>query len=734
MPTIDENRRSAAASVRARERAPWGAELPFLVLLRWHGDTWLTPFPTPRDALAYFARADETGIDYDYGACFDVASDASEPRLIWDMPGKSSDANTTTTSGGSMHGLIGRGHHGGGHGGHGGGRRPGIRRNFGGGGWYGYWPYWPYYYPGYDAAYDSEDEEIDVISGAHRHGGGGVHRHRRRRQQQPDQYGQFDQPGAPYGAPPIGPEDDDGSDPDTVSGARLLASADNELVSTLPVLAPGANGLTCQIDLSPDLQLHVRICVDGRCYETATDVSQAMGEVAQDVASEHDGAHLADGRTPPPIESSPAATSEMARRADGVVKSAGVALIGALYDQHLGTVSGGWFDSIKDAVRVIASPVTVLTAPIVKEVGNTLKNFKGPISTAAGAIATAYGGPAAGAAAAQLTGPLVDSMAETGGDPTQFIDGILSHAGGDPVVHQAVADAQQAVSHATAAYHLTSTAQDAARGDPHAGRKIAELDSLATGGDRGAVQAMMIIAQVFQAMMGNAANAKMDDLVTSGTLPRQSRALADQLRGAASKSVQEQRAAHGMTVLGYVKYADSGITAGPAGSTVIRQDTEVVAPFDSVDQADDWMGQLDSGEILYAAYFDASDPLWPHPLNEKLGYRRTMEATATGGFPVLPLVAAAAAGAGGAYAWQHYKAARAARQAAPPTTSGSLGILPWLAMAAAGGAGWTGRGWWEQRKAAQAAAAAAAVPPPNPSEPPVVSPPHGAMVSGCGWW
>ena len=630
-----------------------------------------------------------------------------------------------------MSGLIGRGHHGGARGGARGGRRPGLRRNFGGG-WYGYWPYWPYY-PDYGVAYDSEDEEVEVVSGAHHHRGPGmgVRRHRRRRPQQADSYDQ-------YGTPPLDqgrdPEDDDGRDPDTVSGARMLASPDNDLVSTLPVLAPGANGLTCQIDMSPDMQLHVRICVDGRCYETQTDVSSAMSAVARDVASEHDGAHLANGQAPPPVESSPVATSEMARRADGVVKSAGVALVGALYDQHMNTVAGGWFDSIKDAVRVIASPVTVVTAPIVKEVGKTLRAFKGPISTAAGAIATAYGGPAAGAAAAQLTGPLVDSMAETGGDPTQFIDGIMSHAGDDPVVHQAVADAQRAVSHATAAYHLTSTAQDAAGGDPRAGRKIAELDSLATGGDRGAMQAMMIIAQAFQAMMGNAAGAKMDDMVASGALPRQSRALADQLRSAASRSVEEQHRAHGMTVLGYVKYADSGVSAGASGSTIIRQDTEVVVPFDSVDEADDWMGHLDAGEILYAAYFDASDPLWPHPLNEKLGYRRTMEATATGGFPVLPLVAAAAAGAGGAYAWQRYKAARAAHQVAPPTTSGSLGILPWIALAAAGGAGWTGRGWWEQRRAAQAAAAAATVPPPNPGEPPSAPPPHGAMVSGCGWW
>ena len=60
---------------------------------------------------------------------------------------------------------------------------------------------------------------------------------------------------------------------------------------------------------------------------------------------------------------------------------------------------------------------------------------------------------------------------------------------------------------------------------------------------------------------------------------------------------------HGATALGYVQ--DAHI------STVV--------PFQSLDDADDWFGALDPRQYLYAAYFDASDPTWPSPINEQLG-------------------------------------------------------------------------------------------------------------------
>lgn len=669
-----------------------------------------------------------------------------------------------------MYPLIGRHGGGGGRGGGGGGawrgaagpggrgawrgqRRPGIRRRQYGGGWYGWWPYWPYQvdpygYDEYEYAYAAE----------------------------PDFAGEIAQGDVAVGA------------------ARAMTSPDNDLVSVLPAIGPGS-GISCQIDLDPASHvLYVTVQIDGRAYQTCADLSGDLAEVAHGVSYEHEAAHAANGVAAPPAGASPAAVSALDQRAEQVVKSAGVALVGALYDQHANFISGGWFDSVTDAVSWISSPVTKVTAMVTKPVAKTLRQFKGPISVAAGALATAYGGPLAGAAASQLTGPMLDSLAETGGDPTEFIRGIGKASGGDPQVKQALDVAQRAASHATAAYHVTATAADAAGGDQDSARKIAEIDALAGSGDLAAQQAMQIIAEVFSAlgsrsatMSGKVTYPQRGDVRTTVPPAPRARPTARELRREAQDAVREARDQHGARVIGFARYDDGGTTVGPNGNMVVRQQTVVVMPFSDPDEADDWFGQLAIGDIVYAAYYDARDPTWPRPLNEKFGRGGSSDhylpsALARGGsadqivrqfaaelqqvareqgsalsdspvavqgVPWLPLLAAAAAGGGAGWLghdwWAHRRAAAqaaaaqaAAMQAAaataaqPPTTSSGIGILPWLAVAAAGGAGWYGHRWWAERSAkaaAEAAAAQAVVPPPSPQEVP-----QAAAVAASGWW
>lgn len=843
-----------------------------LGFLRWEGQDWVTPFGDVGDAIAYFARADEIGIDYDYGAVFD-ASDPAHPVLSWERLGSGAPAavgaETSTspadrlrrlralielhdafwahlarasdpqlaarmipwmaqwspwiarwrdldwsgitgefdvaqelsreaaagltwwreaavargipipdlgtarrgfirpgwdsqsdpgyqsgirTQGEYMHDLIGRGHGGGGHGGgggggghrgHGGGRRPGLRRTSGSG-WGGWWPSWPiaYYAPQY-AGDEEESVEDEVISGRGRRGGQRRSGRRRRndQQQQMLDQGPYDQ--GPYGPGPGGgvlrvdPGESDESDVHEQPRRREAAvMSGNELFSLLPVLAPGASGLSCQMNLGPDLQLRVSICVDGRCYEGAADLSDVLGNIAQGVSDQHAGAH--GGPTPV----TPEAIEDVHAHADRAAQHVGMELVGALYDQHVNAVASGWFDSLRHGVlsvyRAANSPVTWLN----KNIAKNLKKLEPAVTVAATAVATAYGGPAAGAAASRLTGPVLDMTARTGGDPTRLFSDLKQHAGGDPAVDHAVDAARQAVAQTTAAYHLTATAADAAGGDASAAGKIAQLETAASGGDPAAITAMRIIGEAFNTLAQNRAarGGASSAATTSGAERARGKggAMASRraaLRREGAAAAVATRDAAGTQILGYARYSSSDVRRGESGSAIIIDDTVLIAPFDSLDQADDWFGGLDAREIEYAAYYDAGDPTWPASMNEKFGVPRGASHVVSGAIGILPWLALGAAG-GGAYAWWHHHraaqaAAQAAQAAAPATQSGALGILPWIALAAAGGAGWTGHAWWQQH---QARLAAAHVPPhaPPPLPPPPVPTP--APVSASGWW
>lgn len=823
---IDEARRSAWDAARASlaqqiDPSLGGGSIRAIAVLQWSGKQWVVPFGQMSGATAYFDRARKFGIDYDYGARFDT-SDPTNPFLAWEQLGNTGGTETLTTSGDIMSDLIGRdihGRHGGGHGGggfHGGGyrghgrgfarRRGGLRRNFSGG-WDGWWPYgWPMaFYPAQDSVYDAyydEEEDDDVISG---------HRH-------------------------LSPADDQQAQqqrPDPV------ASPGNELFALLPVIAPGANGLSCQMNLGPDMQLRVSICVDNRCYQSSVDMSEMLGRIAQGVADAHamgpqdppqgQGPYGGPAGTPPGAPGAPdPAVQDVAAQADEAVQSAGLMLVGALYDQHVSTVSSGWFDSLGSGVlsvyRKASSPVTWIN----KQVAKGLLKFKGPVTMAATMVATAYGGPAAGAAAAKLVGPILESSAKTGGDPTKLFDDVKKSSGNDPQVVKALVDAQQAVAHTTAAYHLTDTAAQAVGGDKTSQGKIAELEAAASSGDKAAASAMKIIAEAFNAMSKNdaAKNGELTGPLTrsdlgpilsdptdppapsSDPMPpeatittsgadigtrRRAREALDTMRRdgmAAALAVREQV---GSPVIGFIRYANA--SAAPRHDhTVVIQDTTWVGPLDSSDLADDWLARVDMSDVLYAAYYDASDPTWPHPINDRMGHpaivvsrpvqtsgaltslggegrhrrndggvidamRREGRAAAIAmrqqyGSTVIGYMKTTGSGSApnhhnatvvvdttwvgpfttsdeaddwmgrlmaddvvyAAYydasdpTWPHPLNEKigqaglvASRQA--PTTSGALGILPWLAFGAAGGGAYA---WWRHHQAAKVAAAAAA--------------------------
>jgi hypothetical protein len=163
-------------------------------------------------------------------------------------------------------------------------------------------------------------------------------------------------------------------------------------------------------------------------------------------------------------------------------------------------VVGSFWDSLGGGVlstfRTVSTPVTWFT----KKVNETIRDnpaLKQVVVTAASALATAYGGPAAGQAAAAFAPSIIDSSAETGGDPTRLFEGTKKQAGqasgGDPKVDQALTHAQNAVTQTMAVATLTKIADDASRGDAEALRQINELRARANAGDQVATRAMAVI-------------------------------------------------------------------------------------------------------------------------------------------------------------------------------------------------------------------------------------------------
>ncbi len=338
-----------------------------------------------------------------------------------------------------------------------------------------------------------------------------------------------------------------------------------------------------------------------------------------------------------------------------------------------------------------------------------------------------YGGPAAGAAAAKLTGPLIDGLA--GKDGPKVAEAARAAAAGDPKMEQAVATAERAVANTTAAYHLVATAADAADGDKEARGRIVELVRAAKTGDRAADSALGAIADAFEVAIAKRAQEDADAGAGAGQATTESRTApggadlasmfssfaqggaggagqvndygdpmppevtasgawvgADavsllEIRAEASEAAQAI-AEHGALFVGYVKTAGGRDVQGEHG-TVTMTDSALTTTFDDVDDADAWLGSLAPSQIVYAAYFDTSDPTFP-ARRTRSSAARSARAGARAGRVVRPRAAVDArrlrCGMGGALLWKKYRKpnARDTVTAADQVISGAL--APMLAF------------------------------------------------------
>lgn len=282
--------------------------------------------------------------------------------------------------------------------------------------------------------------------------------------------------------------------------------------------APATGPITVKKEFNNRQVLHVEICVDGKCYRTSMDLAPAIDLVLTRLAQWHKAQHAATGQLPSP----PTVVGAI----ENAIDAAGDGLVDSLVCQHVNSMMGGFFDAyspyvdeygpsavtvggfwdslgggVLSAYRTVSTPVTWFH----KKVNETIRDnpaLKQAVVTAASAIASAYGGPAAGQAAAAFAPSIIDSSAETGGDPTMLFEDTKKKAsqasGGDPQVDQAISHAQSAVTQTMAIATLTKIAEDALRGDPEALQQISELKARADAGDQVAIRAMSAITQAQQ--------------------------------------------------------------------------------------------------------------------------------------------------------------------------------------------------------------------------------------------
>jgi hypothetical protein len=428
---------------------------------------------------------------------------------------------------------------------------------------------------------------------------------------------------------------------------------DRELADLGTVVAPDASGFTVHLDLQPGGMLHGSICIDNQCYEGSVDLSFVFAQLTNSIASRYASqaapgqAQVADQKTAPLVPAGVTveveqpkvggrgggggrghhghhhhhhqrqggqnsasvsfagpdaaqdsqAIEEVSEATSEATKTAGEMLIGALVSQHAETVTAGWWSSVTHAVSSAARGSYNVTTGVVAK-------FKGPITVAATAVATAYGGPAAGAAAARFTGPILDAVHDGFNKPKakQLVAEIKEAAKDNPKIARAFDIAQRAVAETTAAYHIVDTADQALQGDKAAAKKIASLDQAATSGDSAARQAMSLIIQALTTAAQNDggnpgyASDPMPPEVTSGDLIGAAAKPAKQIRGQAQLAVDAANLRHDGRWPGIGFVHD-----GRRGETRL---------FSSVDEAADWFDDLDyrPRRYRYAAYFGAGDP------------------------------------------------------------------------------------------------------------------------------
>jgi hypothetical protein len=384
-------------------------------------------------------------------------------------------------------------------------------------------------------------------------------------------------------------------------GAEAPARRTGLTAELAPVLAPATGGFTARVDLDPQQRLHAEICVDGKCYQTSIDLAPAIAAVMAKIAQAHMDMHAAMPHGAPMISG-----EVMLDTVDEAIGAASDALIDSLVDRHISVACAGFLDDIGNAVSDIGSAVKGAGVSVYRGVTETVQKLKGPITAVATGVATVYGGPAAGAAAAKLVGPIVDSAANLGKDGPQKA-AAEDAAKTDPAAAQALAAAKDAVAHTVAAYHVVETAKKAAAGHPEAQQAIAKVTQDAESGDPAAHAATDLIQNAFSTAITARQRSAPRTYQTAPASYRQPASAAyptapaeyrrpDTYRQTASRAVERARRQYqgSVAALGYVRLGKH----------------HKVYFFNSPDEAQGWYGSLAPG-YSYAALFDARNVTTP---------------------------------------------------------------------------------------------------------------------------
>lgn len=266
------------------------------------------------------------------------------------------------------------------------------------------------------------------------------------------------------------------------TGAPPAAPRKGLLADVAPHLAPATGPIAVKKDLDNEQVLHVEICVDGKCYRTSMDLRPAIAFVMDRLARWHQEAHA---QMPPP--------STVVSTVQKAVDAAGDEMANVMVGHHVAVMTSGLFDDIGGALKSVGGAL-----------GGTLRTLGPVISTVATGVATAYGGPAAGAAAAKLV-PMVTNLQanllDPKGDPAkkaqaaQQVQQLRQAAAADPTTAAALAAANKAVKNTAVAYHVKQTVDKAAAGDRTAQQDVSTIVEKAQQGDPAAKSAYEVIAE-----------------------------------------------------------------------------------------------------------------------------------------------------------------------------------------------------------------------------------------------
>ena len=325
-----------------------------------------------------------------------------------------------------------------------------------------------------------------------------------------------------------------------------------------PIVAPATGGVLVEKRLDDKQVLHVRICVDGKCYSTSMDLAPAIAMVMQKLARWHDSAHAPK---PPP--------STVISTVEAAVGEAGDAMTAVLVGRHISVMAGSWLSDIGGAI------------------GGTLRKLSPAITAVATKVAEAYGGPAAGAAAGALAPKITSLQAnalDPKGDPNKKaaaqkqLQELQQQAAADPVAAKALVAANQAVKNTTVAYHVKDIATRAAAGDTAAKTDLNNLVQAAEQGDPVAKSTFEAVALAFaEKMMKSEEGAKLWEKVTGrgpGVIGQWVDIATvgqwDEIVGAALEDIRDVARTHASTkrgkAAGVIQYADGTLHGRGFGS------------------------------------------------------------------------------------------------------------------------------------------------------------------------